>query len=137
MVHIDIARTCLVEMKTTHGSIIILRSCLGSLFKPAWLPSSAEIAFSDVNEQFRNARTPILASMANDQVGYVQQGSVSVIPTIVRPDFDIQHSMIGARMGFNLGGVDMSFSCVDEATFREQEEAVVTGNTIDVNVDLT
>jgi hypothetical protein len=109
------------------------------LFKPAWLPSSAEIAFSDVNEQFRNARTPILASMANDQVGYVQQGSeVSVIPTIVRPDFDIQHSMIGARMGFNLGGVDMSFSYFyGYDDFPRAEEAVVTGNTIDVNVDLT
>ena len=90
----------------------------------------------DVDEQFRNARTPNLASMANDQVGYVRT-EVSVVPTIVRPDFDIQHSMVGARMGFNLAGIGMSFSYLRVRRFSRAEEAVVTGNTIDVNVDLT
>ncbi|MFT5430216.1 MAG: hypothetical protein ACI9OJ_000889 [Myxococcota bacterium] len=107
-------------------------------FKPAQLPGSSSIAFTDVDEQFRRATTPALKSMVTQQRGYIEAGAdVRYNVAVERPDVAIENTQVAARMAFKLGGIDMGFSYYrgfDD--FPRAESATVTGDSSDVTTDI-
>jgi len=79
------------------------------IFKPAQLPNSAGLAFTDPVELERQADSKVLKELLDAQkllLGY----SFSYSPNIVLPERNIENSMMGARMGWHLLGLDLSLS---------------------------
>lgn len=109
------------------------------LFKPAQLPNSAGLAFTDPDEQIRLATTPALKHLAGQQKGYLDAGAtVAYDVAVPMPEVTGRNTMYGARLAWNLLGFDMSvsyFRGFDD--FPRAETAIVTGDATDVRTDLT
>ncbi|MBT9555912.1 MAG: hypothetical protein IV100_07785 [Myxococcales bacterium] len=111
-----------------------LEAAFVPFFKPAQLPGSARKAFTDVNEQIRLATTDNIAALAAQQKAYLAGGAtIAYDVSIVKPEAAMENTMVGARMGWKLLGVDMSvsyFRGFDD--IPRAETAVVTGDSSDV-----
>lgn len=82
-------------------------------FRPAQLPASAGLAFTDPAEQARRANTPLLQKLVSQQdfmMGLQSPWTFETTPTIRLPDRTLGNAMLGARMTFTLWEVDLGFS---------------------------
>jgi hypothetical protein len=81
------------------------------VFKPAQLPNSASLAFTDQDELERRATSPELKGLIAKQKELMQEGwTFAYQPAVILPEHDIRNVMAGGRLGFRLVGVDMSVS---------------------------
>lgn len=80
-------------------------------FKPAQLPASAEVGFTDQAELERRADTPLVKKLLDQQKVLLGTGwSFDYLPSVKLPERNMRNSMYGARVGFNLADVDWGFS---------------------------
>jgi hypothetical protein len=111
------------------------------VFKPAQLPNSAGVAFTDSDEMARQAKSPKLLGLLAEQAKLAAQGwTFAYAPSISLPEHDAGNSMYGARLGFRLLGVDLSFSYFrgfDDMPRVEKVTTVATGTDVSSNVHLT
>ena len=79
-------------------------------FKPAQLPNSAGLAFTDQAELERQAKTVELRKLIQAQKDVSNLFTFSYSPEVVLPAKEGANSMVGARLGWRLLGIDMGFS---------------------------
>jgi len=115
-----------------------LEAVLVPIFKPAQLPESGSLGFTDSDEAVRLATTRQLKALAVQQKDFADAGALlSYDVDIDLPDRNIVNSQVGVRMGWNLLGVDMSISYFrGYEDFPRAEKAIVTGDPTDVRTNL-
>ena len=80
-------------------------------FKPARLPQSAGLGFTDHDVFSHRANTPLLKRLITQEDALISAGwTFTNDPKVVLPDETLDNSMVGARMGWKLLGIDMGFS---------------------------
>jgi len=100
-------------------------------FKPAQLPQSAGLGFTDEGEQERRANTPLLEKLINQQQALSATGNwtFETNPMVELPERNISNVMVGARMSFTMLGMDLGFSYFngfDDFPRGEKVESTVT-----------
>jgi hypothetical protein len=80
-------------------------------FKPAQLPQSAGLAFSDQAELERRVDTPLVRGLIEQQRALIRAGwTFGYNPLVETPEFKGDNVMLGARMSWRLLSIDMGFS---------------------------
>ncbi len=104
------------------------------LFVPAQLPESGGLAFTDPNETIRLANHQKLKNLATLLKGFVDGGAVvNWDLQVQQPEFSLANSMVGARIAWNLLGIDMSVSYFRGfEDIPRGEKAIVTGDPANV-----
>jgi hypothetical protein len=118
-----------------------LEVVLVPFFKPAQLPQSAGLGFTDEGEQDRRANTPLLRKLINQQNFLMGTGwTFDTHPEVALPERNISNVMTGARMSFTMLEMDLGFSYFngfDDFPRGEKVEAVVDGKHADSTLTLT
>lgn len=110
-------------------------------FKPAQLPQSAGLAFTDEQEFTRRADSEALQPLLDLQRTLTQAGTVfNYHPLVELPGREIANSMAGARLQWKLLGVDMSasyFRGFDDFPRAEHVDAELDGTLEETFIKLT
>ena len=110
-------------------------------FKPAQLPQSAGLGFTDEGEQERRANTPLLKKLVDQQQYLSGIGwTFDTHPEVNLPERNLSNVMVGARMSFTMLGMDLGFSYFngfDDFPRGEKVESTVTGTHADSALSLT
>lgn len=79
-------------------------------FRSALLPTSMDYAFSEPNEFRRYVKSDTLNNLIDLQEKFLEyDGTVNYNVHVNEPDFNIDNSQVGLRLGFTLLGVDIDF----------------------------
>jgi hypothetical protein len=110
------------------------------VFKPAQLPNSSGLAFTDPAELERQAKSKELKELLAAQKLLSDTLTFSYSPFVAQPDRNLKNSMMGARMAWNLFAMDMSvsyFRGFDDFPRAEKVVAVQDGTHVDSQIKLT
>ncbi len=111
--------------KRTIFDELMFQVALVPVFRGAILPESGLTAFTDPQYARGRFHSELMAGLFDLQGAFIRQGGdLSYDVQVAQPDVHLRNMQVGARVGFNLLGVDLAFSYYRGFDGIPQPEAV-------------